>query len=164
MVDTTTSVISLTINNERFENIKIEPRQHLGDFLRDHGFKGTHLGCEQGACGACNVLLDGQTIRSCLTLAIQVNGKEVTTVEGLNGSEMKTVKDCFVKNNAMQCGFCSSGMLMTTYEIIKANKKLSRAEIREMISGNYCRCTGYQAIVDAIEDSLKKIKVGSLNG
>ena len=152
--------ISLTINKEHFNNINVENRQNLGDFLREQGFKGTHLGCEQGACGACNILLDGKSVRSCLTLAVQANGKDITTVEGLNSSEMETVKDCFIKNNAMQCGFCSSGMLMTTYEIIKLNKKLSRSEIREMISGNYCRCTGYQAIVDAIEDSVNKINSG----
>ena len=103
---------------------------------------------------------NGETVRSCLMLAVQANGKKITTVEGLNSSEMEIVKDCFVKNNAMQCGFCSSGMLMTTYEIIKSKRKHSREEIREMISGNYCRCTGYQAIVDAVEDSLNKINVG----
>ena len=157
MNHTNIKTISLTINKEHFNNINVESRQNLGDFLREQGFKGTHLGCEQGACGACNILLDGKSVRSCLTLAVQANGKDVTTVEGLNSSEMETVKDCFIKNNAMQCGFCSSGMLMTTYEIIKLNKKLSRSEIREMISGNYCRCTGYQAIVDAIEDSVNKI-------
>ena len=157
MNQTNSKIISLTINKEHFNNINVENRQNLGDFLREQGFKGTHLGCEQGACGACNILLDGKSVRSCLTLAVQANDKEVTTVEGLNSSEMETVKDCFIKNNAMQCGFCSSGMLMTTYEIIKLNKKLTRSEIREMISGNYCRCTGYQAIVDAIEDSINKL-------
>ena len=157
MNQTNSKIISLTINKEHFNNINVENRQNLGDFLRELGFKGTHLGCEQGACGACNILLDGKSVRSCLTLAVQANDKEITTVEGLNSSEMKTVKDCFIKNNAMQCGFCSSGMLMTTYEIIKLNKKLTRSEIREMISGNYCRCTGYQAIVDAIEDSINKL-------
>ena len=149
--------ISFTVNGERFNNVNVPSRQHLADYLRSQGFTGTHLGCEQGACGACNILLDGKSVRSCLTLAVQANDKEVTTVEGLNSSEMETVKDCFIKNNAMQCGFCSSGMLMTTYEIIKLNKKLTRSEIREMISGNYCRCTGYQAIVDAIEDSINKL-------
>ena len=157
MNQTNSKIISLTINKEHFNNINVENRQNLGDFLRELGFKGTHLGCEQGACGACNILLDGKSVRSCLTLAVQANDKEVTTVEGLNSTEMETVKDCFIKNNAMQCGFCSSGMLITTYEIIKLNKKLTRSEIREMISGNYCRCTGYQAIVDAIEDSINKL-------
>ena len=157
MNQTNSKIISLTINKEHFNNINVENRQNLGDFLREQGFKGTHLGCEQGACGACNILLDGKSVRSCIALAVQANDKEVRTVEGLNSSEMETVKDCFIKNNAMQCGFCSSGMLMTTYEIIKLNKKLTRSEIREMISGNYCRCTGYQAIVDAIEDSINKL-------
>ena len=157
MNQTNSKIISLTINKEHFNNINVENRQNLGDFLREQGFKGTHLGCEQGTCGACNILLDGKSVRSCLTLAVQANDRDVTTVEGLNSSEMETVKDCFIKNNAMQCGFCSSGMLMTTYEIIKLNKKLTRSEIREMISGNYCRCTGYQAIVDAIEDSINKL-------
>ena len=154
------TTISMVINNENYDDLTVETRQHLGDFLRDLGFKGTHLGCEQGACGACNVLVDGESVRSCLMLAVQANGKKITTVEGLDSSEMEIVKDCFVKNNAMQCGFCSSGMLMTTYEIIKSKRKYSREEIREMISGNYCRCTGYQAIVDAVEDSLNKINEG----
>ena len=161
MNQTNSKNISLRINEENFNNINVEYRKSLGDFLREQGFKGTHLGCEQGACGACNVLLDDKSVRSCLTLAVQANGKEVTTVEGLNSLEMKTVKDCFIKNNAMQCGFCSSGMLMTTYEIIKLNKKISRSDWNEMISGNYCRCTGYNAIVDAIEDSISKLKIGA---
>ena len=159
-----TTNISLSINNENFDNITVETRQHLGDFLRDQGFKGTHLGCEQGAWGACNVLLDGKSVRSCLTLAVQANGKNITTVEGLDSPDMEIVKDSFIKNNAMQCGFCSSGMLMSTYEIIKSNKRLSRSEIREFISGNYCRCTGYQAIIDAIEESINNLNLGAENG
>ena len=121
------TTISMVINNENYDDLTVETRQHLGDFLRELGFKGTHLGCEQGACGACNVLVDDESVRSCLMLAVQANGKKITTVEGLDSSEMEIVKDYFVKNNAMQCGFCS---------------------------------TGYQAIVDAVEDSLNKINVG----
>ena len=93
------TTISMIINNENYDDITVETRQHLGDFLRDLGFKGTHLGCEQGACGACNVLVDGESVRSCLMLAVQANGKKITTVEGLTSSEMEIVKDCFVKNN-----------------------------------------------------------------
>ena len=160
MTENAVKNITLSINNEKYENIVVETRQNLADFLREQGLKGTHLGCEQGACGACNVLLDGKSIRSCLTLAVQANQKEITTIEGLNSSQMEIVKTSFIENNAMQCGFCSSGMLMTTYEIIKQNKKLNRSQIREMISGNYCRCTGYNAIVDAIEDSIQKLDIG----
>ncbi len=161
MSQSTTATISTSINNENFNNVNIDVRQHLGDFLRELGFKGTHLGCEQGACGACNVLLNGISVRSCLTLAVQADGKEIKTVEGLNSPEMKIVKDCFIKNNAMQCGFCSSGMLITIYEIINSKTNLSRKEIREIISGNYCRCTGYQAIVDAIEEAINKLNLGN---
>ena len=149
--------ISLSVNGESLDNITVPTRQHLADFLRSQGLTGTHLGCEQGACGACTIEMDGKAVRSCLILASQANGSSITTVEGFNDEVMEKVKNNFLKHNAFQCGFCSPGMLMTTKEIISSKKKLSRDEIRSEISGNYCRCTGYQSIVDAIEESINEI-------
>ena len=149
--------ISFSVNGESFDNVTVPTRQHLADFLRSQGLTGTHLGCEQGACGACTIEMDGKAVRSCLILASQANGSSITTVEGFNDEVMEKVKNNFLKHNAFQCGFCSPGMLMTTKEIISSKKKLSRDEIRSEISGNYCRCTGYQSIVDAIEESINEI-------
>ena len=149
--------ISLSVNGESFDNVTVPTRQHLADFLRSQGLTGTHLGCEQGACGACTIEMDGKAVRSCLILASQANGSSITTVEGFDDEVMEKVKNNFLKQNAFQCGFCSPGMLMTTKEIISSKKKLSRDEIRSEISGNYCRCTGYQSIVDAIEESINEI-------
>ena len=149
--------ISLSVNGESFDNVTVPTRQHLADFLRSQGLTGTHLGCEQGACGACTIEMDGKAVRSCLILASQANGSSITTVEGFDDEVMEKVKNNFLKHNAFQCGFCSPGMLMTTKEIISSKKKLSREEIRSEISGNYCRCTGYQSIVDAIEESINEI-------
>tara|TARA_E500000178_G_C16431809_1_gene491973 strand:+ start:30 stop:506 length:477 start_codon:yes stop_codon:yes gene_type:complete len=149
--------ISLSVNGESFDNVTVPARQHLADFLRSQGLTGTHLGCEQGACGACTIEMDGKAVRSCLVLASQANGSSITTVEGFDDEIMEKVKNNFLKHNAFQCGFCSPGMLMTTKEIISSKKKLSREEIRSEISGNYCRCTGYQSIVDAIEESINEI-------
>jgi aerobic-type carbon monoxide dehydrogenase small subunit (CoxS/CutS family) len=149
--------ISLSVNGESFDNVTVPTRQHLADFLRSQGLTGTHLGCEQGACGACTIEMDGKAVRSCLILASQANGSSITTVEGFNDEVMEKVKNNFLKHNAFQCGFCSPGMLMTTKEIISSKKKLSRDEIISEISGNYCRCTGYQSIVDAIEESINEI-------
>ena len=149
--------ISLSVNGESLDNVTVPTRQHLADFLRSQGLTGTHLGCEQGACGACTIEMDGKAVRSCLILASQANGSSITTVEGFDDEVMEKVKNNFLKHNAFQCGFCSPGMLMTTKEIISSKKKLSRDEIRSEISGNYCRCTGYQSIVDAIEESINEI-------
>ena len=149
--------ISLSVNGESFDNVTVPARQHLADYLRSQGLTGTHLGCEQGACGACTIEMDGKAVRSCLVLASQANGSSITTVEGFDDEVMEKVKNNFLKHNAFQCGFCSPGMLMTTKEIISSKKKLSREEIRSEISGNYCRCTGYQSIVDAIEESINEI-------
>ena len=149
--------ISFSVNGENFEDVTVPTRQHLADYLRSQGLTGTHLGCEQGACGACTIEMDGVAVRSCLVLASQANGSSITTVEGFDDEIMEKVKNNFLKHNAFQCGFCSPGMLMTTKEIISSKKKLSRDEIRSEISGNYCRCTGYQSIVDAIEESINEI-------
>ena len=149
--------ISFSVNGENFDDVTVPTRQHLADYLRSQGLTGTHLGCEQGACGACTIEMDGVAVRSCLVLASQANGSSITTVEGFDDEVMQKVKNNFLKHNAFQCGFCSPGMLMTTKEIISSKKKLSRDEIRSEISGNYCRCTGYQSIVDAIEESINDI-------
>ena len=149
--------ISFSVNGENFNDVTVPTRQHLADYLRSQGLTGTHLGCEQGACGACTIEMDGKAVRSCLILASQANGSSITTVEGFDDEVMEKVKNNFLKHNAFQCGFCSPGMLMTTKEIISSKKKLSRDEIRAEISGNYCRCTGYQSIVDAIEESINEI-------
>ena len=149
--------ISFSVNGENFDDVTVPTRQHLADYLRSQGLTGTHLGCEQGACGACTIEMDGVAVRSCLVLASQANGSSITTVEGFDDEVMQKVKNNFLKHNAFQCGFCSPGMLMTTREIISSKKKLSRDEIRSEISGNYCRCTGYQSIVDAIEESINEI-------
>ena len=149
--------ISFTVNGERFNNVNVPSRQHLADYLRSQGFTGTHLGCEQGACGACTIEVDGKGVRSCLVLVSQANGTNLKTVEGFDDEIMEKVKQNFLKHNAFQCGFCSPGMLMTTKEILLNKKKLTRDEIRSEISGNYCRCTGYQSIVDAIEECINEI-------
>ncbi len=148
--------ISMTVNGV-LVNAEIEPRRHLVDFLReDLHLKGPHLGCEQGACGACTVKVNGQIIRGCLFLAVQANGAVVETVEGLTKSgALADLQESFMRRNAMQCGFCSSGMLLAAAELIEKQPNATRAQVREWISGNYCRCTGYHSIVDAIVDVLE---------
>jgi carbon-monoxide dehydrogenase small subunit len=152
-----TTSISMTLNGQKI-HAEVEPRQHLVDFLReDQCLTGSHLGCEQGACGACTVKLDGKVVRGCLVLTVQANGAEVQTIEGLSASgAYKDLQQAFLKFNALQCGFCTSGMLMAAVELIETQPKASRTEIREWISGNYCRCTGYQAIVEAIAYVLEE--------
>jgi carbon-monoxide dehydrogenase small subunit len=131
----------------------VAPRTHLVDFLReDLGLTGSHIGCEHGVCGACTIRVDGQIVRGCLMLAVQADGCKVETVEGLSDSkELAPLQKAFHEHNALQCGFCTPGMLMAAQDLLKQNKKPTREEIRAHISGNFCRCTGYQAIVDAIE-------------
>ncbi|MBV9747471.1 MAG: (2Fe-2S)-binding protein [Acetobacteraceae bacterium] len=130
---------------------------HLADFLREQlGLTGTHLGCEQGVCGACTVRLDGEIVRGCLVLAVQADGLAVETVEGLSDSgEIADLQAEFAARNALQCGYCTPGMLMAAQDLLRAGGVPSRAAIREHLSGNYCRCTGYQAIVDAVEATAR---------
>jgi aerobic-type carbon monoxide dehydrogenase small subunit (CoxS/CutS family) len=132
---------------------RIPARQHLVDFLReDLGLTGSHVGCEQGVCGACTVRVNGQIVRGCLMLAVQANGCSVETIEGLSDSqELAALQKSFHEKNALQCGFCTPGMLMVAQDLMNQRMKPTREEIRAHLSGNYCRCTGYQAIVDAIE-------------
>jgi len=147
--------ITLTVNGTQVSG-RVEPRMHLVDFLREHlGLTGSHTGCEHGVCGACTVRVDGEIVRGCLMLAVQADGRRVDTVEGLSDSkELAVLQKAFLEKNALQCGFCTPGMLMASLDLVKTNPKATRDEIRAHISGNYCRCTGYQAIVDAIESAL----------
>jgi len=161
MSDEETQQITLTVNGERVTRT-VPVRQHLVDFLRnDLGFTGSHLGCEHGICGACSVRVDGAVVRGCLMLAVQADGAEVVTIEGLTSTgEIADLQQTFVERNALQCGFCTPGMLMTAAELLKEGKKATREEIRTFLSGNFCRCTGYHAIVDAVETTLNK-RIGS---
>ena len=147
--------ITLTVNGEILTKT-VKVRQHLVDFLRlELDLTGSHLGCEHGICGACSVRVDGSVVRGCLMLAVQADGTEVMTIEGLTETgEISDLQKHFVDRNALQCGFCTPGMLMTLAELLGKSKSSSREEIREHISGNYCRCTGYHAIVDAVETTI----------
>lgn len=151
--------IDAVINGRRIKR-RVPARQHLADFLRqDLELTGTHLGCEHGICGACTVLLEGRAVRGCLTLAAQVSGKRVDTIEGLSDNgKLAELQRAFIERNAAQCSFCSSGMLLTAYELVSLGEATTRAEIREFMSGNLCRCTGYHAIVDAIEAVVESRK------
>jgi carbon-monoxide dehydrogenase small subunit len=144
--------VTIRVNGEDVTK-SIPVRTHLVDFLRNElGYTGSHLGCEHGICGACSVRVDGVVVRGCLTLAVQCEGADVLTIEGLSDSgEIADLQDKFVERNAMQCGFCTPGMLMTAAELLSHKQAMSREDIREFMSGNFCRCTGYHAIVDAIE-------------
>jgi carbon-monoxide dehydrogenase small subunit len=148
--------ISLEVNGERVD-ADVLPRQNLADFLREHlALTGTHVGCEHGVCGACTVRVNGDIVRSCLTLAVQAQGASVETIEGLSDSgEIADLQAAFRERNALQCGFCTPGMLMAAQDLLRLDTAPDRERIREHLSGNYCRCTGYQAIVDAIEATAK---------
>ena len=149
--------IALTVNGEAVSG-RVEARRHLVDFLRlDLGLTGSHLGCEHGVCGACTVRVDGAVVRGCLMLAVQADGADVWTIEGLSDTgELADLQDAFVARNALQCGYCTPGMLLTAAELLKAGRRMTRQEIREFLSGNFCRCTGYHAIVDAIEAVMQE--------
>ena len=149
--------ISLTVNGEPITKT-IPVRQHLVDFLRtDLGLTGSHLGCEHGVCGACSIRVDGAVIRGCLMLAVQADGADVVTVEGLTETgEIADLQKNFVDRNAMQCGYCTPGMLITAADLLKNPTPTTREKIRSHLSGNFCRCTGYHAIVDAVETTINK--------
>jgi len=144
--------VRLTVNGESVAET-VEPRLTLVDFLRETlGLTGSHVGCEHGVCGACTVRLDGAIVRGCLTLAAQCDGATVETIEGVSDAgDIADLQDAFRRRNALQCGFCTPAMLLTAQDLLAQGGVPSRDTIREHISGNYCRCTGYQAIVDAIE-------------
>ena len=150
-----TMEITLTVNNEKITKT-VPVRQHLVDFLRmELGLTGSHLGCEHGVCGACSIRVNNAVVRGCLMLAVQADGADVVTVEGL--TETKEIEDLqknFVERNAMQCGYCTPGMLVTAAELLRTTKPISRDDIRNHLSGNFCRCTGYHAIIDAVETTI----------
>ncbi|MCD1616560.1 (2Fe-2S)-binding protein [Salipiger marinus] len=152
--------VSLTVNGEPVE-ARVPVGQHLIDFLRTNlGLTGAHASCEHGVCGACTLRVDGQAVRGCLMLAAQADGAEIWTVEGLTDTgTIRDLQDAFVARNALQCGFCTPGMLVAAEELLEAGTLPSRAEIREHLSGNYCRCTGYEAIVDVVE-SVARARAG----
>ncbi len=149
--------VSLTVNGERVGE-RIEVRKSLADFLReDLGLTGTHLGCEHGVCGTCTVRVNGEIVRGCLTLAVQCDGASVETIEGLSDAgELDDLQAAFTQRNALQCGYCTPGMLIAAQDLLTRGNVPSREAIRDHLSGNYCRCTGYQAIVDAIEAVAKQ--------
>jgi aerobic carbon-monoxide dehydrogenase small subunit len=155
-----TRSITVTVNGKR-ETRTVPVRLLLSDFLRHELLlTGTHVGCEHGVCGACTVLLDGRTARSCLTLAVQANGHEITTVEGVapSATEMHPLQTALQDHHGLQCGFCTPGFLMTLVELLRDNPQPTEPEVRSAISGNLCRCTGYSGIVAAALDAAEKMK------
>lgn len=148
--------ISVTVNGQKLRR-RVSARQHLIDFLRNElSLTGSHLGCEHGVCGACTIQVNGTAVRGCLMLAVQADGATVETIEGLSDSgAIADLQEAFHQHNALQCGFCTPGMLATAAELVEQHPNADREEIRAHISGNYCRCTGYHAIVDAIDSVLE---------
>jgi aerobic carbon-monoxide dehydrogenase small subunit len=149
--------IRVTVNGRVYQE-DVEPRILLAHFLRENiGLTGTHIGCVVGECGACSVLLDSKVVKSCLHFAVQADGREITTIEGLaKDGELNPVQEAFVKNYALQCGYCTPGMVMTSYALLQANANPTEAEIRKALAGNLCMCTGYVQIVDAVKEAAKQ--------
>ena len=152
--------ITVTVNGIRYER-SVEPRLLLVDFIRHElGLTGTHVGCEHGVCGTCTVLFDGEPVRSCLMFAVQANGHEIRTVEGLGTvDKLHPLQEAFREAHALQCGFCTPGILMTLVPFLEETPKPSEEEIREALAGNLCRCTGYQHIIDAVKLASQKMEV-----
>jgi carbon-monoxide dehydrogenase small subunit len=153
-------LVRVKVNGKAYE-AEAEVRMHLADFIRQElGLTGTHIGCEHGVCGACTILLDGKSARSCLMLAVQADGHEILTIEGIAPSEeeLHPLQEAFRDNHGLQCGFCTPGMLTTLLEFLRDNPDPTEAEVREAISGNLCRCTGYQGIVAAALDAAKRLR------
>lgn len=152
--------VALTVNGRRVAG-RAPLRQTLVEWLRgDLGLTGSHVGCAHGVCGACHVRLDGAVVRGCLVLAVQADGAEVETIEAATGPEVAALREAFVAQAALQCGFCTPGMILQAAELLRENATPTREEIREHLSGNYCRCTGYQAIVDAVEAAASAMQAG----
>lgn len=153
--------VQVTVNGRSYEE-EAEPRQLLSYFLRETiGLTGTHIGCVVGECGACTLLLDGKLVKSCLIFAVQVHGREVTTIEGLAGDDaLHPVQDSFVRNYGLQCGYCTPGMVMAAHYLLTRNPDPSEEEIREGLAGNLCMCTGYVQIVDAVKEAAARRKDG----
>ena len=158
---TTKHKISLSVNGVRYER-EVEARLTLADFLRHElNLVGTHVGCEHGICGVCNVLIDGASARSCLTFAVQADGADITTVEGLRNrqtGQMHPIQTAFIEAHGLQCGFCTPGFMMTTLELLKENPNPSEEEIKEALGGNLCRCTGYQSIMESVKLAATKLR------
>ena len=154
----TTEVIRLNVNGEAREGLA-DPRKTLVDFLReDLHLTGTHIGCEHGVCGACTVLFDGRAVRSCLMLAVQARGATVTTIEGVEtDGKLHPLQEAFRESHSFQCGFCTPGFMMTVLELLEEGLPPTEAELREQLSGNLCRCTGYQSIVDGVRLAAAKL-------
>jgi aerobic carbon-monoxide dehydrogenase small subunit len=152
--------IALTVNHTQYSR-SVEPRMLLSDFLRHElGLTGTHVGCEHGVCGACTVLLDGQPVRSCLMFAVQADGHEIVTIEGIGTlDKLHPLQESFIEAHGLQCGFCTPGIILTLIPFLEANPDPDEEEIRHAISGNICRCTGYQNIVDAVKLAAAKMSV-----
>jgi aerobic carbon-monoxide dehydrogenase small subunit len=152
--------VTITVNGDEVRD-RVDARKTLVDFLRDQvGLTGSHVGCEHGVCGACSVRVDGAVVRGCLMLAVQCDGARVDTIEGVTDTgEIADLQQAFVARNALQCGYCTPGMLLSAQELLAAGSVPSREAIRAYLSGNYCRCTGYQAIVDAVE-AVAKARAG----
>jgi aerobic carbon-monoxide dehydrogenase small subunit len=155
VAETNMSTISLTVNGAA-HRVRVEPRRTLLDCLRDDlVFPGTHVGCEHGVCGCCNVIVDGALVRSCLMLAVQADGSSVETIEGLaDGDELNPLQEAFCANHAMQCGYCTPGMIMTLEDLLRSNPQPSEEELVDALSGNLCRCTGYQQILQAARSAI----------
>jgi carbon-monoxide dehydrogenase small subunit len=154
--------ISLKVNGTRFERA-VEPRRLLSDFLREElGLKATHVGCEHGVCGTCTVLMDGEAIRSCLSFAVQADGCEVRTADGLaQAGKLSALQQAFWEKHGLQCGFCTPGMLMVATELLERNARPTKAQIEEAVSSNLCRCTGYYNIVESVQRAVELIKEGA---
>ena len=153
--------IAVTVNGTRYERNDVEVRLTLADFLRHElGLTGTHLGCEHGVCGACTILLDGRSARSCLMLAVQADGHEILTIEGIapSADKLHPLQEAFRDNHGLQCGFCTPGFLTTAHALLTEEPDADEARVREVLSGNLCRCTGYQNIVIAALDAAKRLK------
>lgn len=149
--------ITLTLNGE-LRPVDVEPNDILLHVLRDKlGVKSPKIGCERGDCGTCTILLNGKTVRSCLMLAIEIDGQEITTVEGISLNELSPLQEKFIEHNSFQCGFCAPGMTLAATELLKNNPKPTRLEVQEAIAGNLCRCTGYEPIIDAILDASRQL-------
>jgi aerobic carbon-monoxide dehydrogenase small subunit len=153
---------TLTVNGQKVTR-RIEPRQHLVDFLReDLGLTGSHIGCEHGVCGACTIRLNGQLVRSCIMFAVQAEGASIETVEGMaRGDELHPIQEAFRVKHGLQCGFCTPGFLLTVQTLLEENPDPSEDEIREYLSGNVCRCTGYVGIVEAVAEAARQTKAGT---
>ncbi|WP_214368943.1 (2Fe-2S)-binding protein [Pseudonocardia sp. H11422] len=155
-------LVQLRVNGEDVQGAA-EPRMLLADFIRHViGLKGTHVGCEQGSCGACTIRLNGKIVRSCIMFAVQANGAEIETVENLaNGAELHPIQESYREKHGLQCGFCTPGLLMATQSLLEENPKPSEQDVREYLSGNICRCTGYVGVVAAVMDAADKLSSNS---